>query len=365
MRVIGFPQIYKQGPNLLDTVGEDVKLFGKKALIVSDPYIQKVYGGKLQASLEFAGIASVFSNFSGQTSPTQLELLKKDCIQEKCDVAIGFGGGKSQDAAKSLKIDCNIPVIIIPTSASNDAATSRLSITYTDEGKFIGPKIMKTNPEAVLVDTSIILKAPVRFLSAGIGDALATYFEAMQCKASRANNFFHGEPTEVSLAVAKLCYEVIWEKGEQAIIDLKNGILSKDLDDVIEANILLSGIGFEGCGVAAAHGISLGFSLIDEITGLHGEEVAVGLISQFVLENRPKDYIFRVFEFYRKVNLPISLFELGLKDKTEDKLRTIAKFGSKEGGRTRNMNCEISEQIVFDAIIKAERYADEYIESHR
>ena len=39
----------------------------------------------------------------------------------------------------------------------------------------------------VIMDTEVIAKAPVRFLMAGIGDALATYYEAAACEQSDAD----------------------------------------------------------------------------------------------------------------------------------------------------------------------------------
>ena len=360
MRVMGFPLVYKQGPGLLETIGEEVRIFGNKALIVADPFIRNLYGDTLEKALARGGVDSYFADFSGQTSPKELDRLDMICREQCCNLVIGFGGGKSQDASKSVKMGCNVPVVIIPTSASNDAATSRMVIMYTEDGKFIGPKEMRTNPEGVFIDTAIIAKAPLKFLIAGIGDGLATYFEAMQCELSGVDNFFHGKRTETSLVIAKACFELIWNNAIMAVEAVKAGIITDELERVIEANVLLSGLGFEGCGVAASHGISLGYTLVDGITGLHGEEVAVGLITQFVLEGRDDAFIFDMLDFYKKVGLPNSLRALGLTEPKSEKISIIAKFASKEKGRTRNMHCEISEEIVYNAICRAEALSLEF-----
>lgn len=69
------------------------------------------------------------------------------------------------------------PVIICPTVASTDAPCSALSVVYTDEGVFQEYLFLKRNPDVVLVDTAVIAASPLRLTVAGMGDALATYFE--------------------------------------------------------------------------------------------------------------------------------------------------------------------------------------------
>ena len=194
-------------------------------------------------------------------------------------MVVGFGGGKVQDAAKAMKKEKDIAVVIIPSIASNDAATSRLAITYTEEGRFLGPIILDTNPEAVFVDTKIIVDAPLRFFIAGIGDAFATYYEALECQKSKVPNFFDAQPTQAAFAIAEKCRDIIWEEAENAVKAVTFGTITNSVEKVVEANVLLSGLGFEGCGVAAAHAISQGFTLISAMdNNLHGEDGGGGFI---------------------------------------------------------------------------------------
>lgn len=72
----------------------------------------------------------------------------------------------------------NVPVAIAPTIASTDAPCSALSVIYTDAGEFDRYLLLPHNPNMVIVDTQIVAGAPARLLAAGIGDALATWFEA-------------------------------------------------------------------------------------------------------------------------------------------------------------------------------------------
>ncbi|MGD1815870.1 MAG: glycerol dehydrogenase [Pleomorphochaeta sp.] len=360
MKIMGFPLIYKQGENIIDSLGTELLIFGTKAFIVSDPFIKNLYSERLSNSLNKGKIESYFVDFSGETNPEELDRISLKCKELGYDFVIGFGGGKSQDAAKAIKMNLNIPVVIIPTIASNDAATSRLIITYTKEGKFIGPRTMKTNPEAIFVDTSILIKAPIRYLIAGIGDALATYFEAMQCDASHVENFFGGERTEAALSIAKTCYEVVIKNAKEAVEAAKIGTINNAFDSIIEANVLLSGLGFEGCGVAGAHGISQGYTFIDGLKALHGEEVAVALLTQLVIEKRDGQFMNEMLSFYKSIGLPLSLTDLGIDEIKEEYIDLISEFASRKQSRTQNINSLITKEIVKKAIFEAEKIVQEY-----
>ena len=344
--------MYRQGAHLLDEAGGLVAEFGRRALVVADGRVRDLYGSRLTAALRRASVEAAFSGFSGETSPDELDRRAAIGRAERCDVVIGLGGGKAQDGAKAVKRTLDIPIVVVPTVAASDAATSRLAITYTDEGEFLGPLFMRTNPDAILVDTAIITNAPVRFFIAGIGDALSTLFEAEQCRISGATNFFDARPTQAALAIAERCFRTVWDEAEQAVRDVCRRRVTEAVERVVEANILLSGIGFEGCGVAAAHAISQGFTRIPELSGaLHGEEVAVALLSQLVLEGRGEEYLTDVFDFYRRVGIPGSIRMLGLSEPRSDHYEEIARFACRIGSRVHNM----ASRVTADAVVAALR----------
>ena len=108
-------------------------------------------------------------------------MLAVDIDPTRDDVIIGFGGGKTIDTAKGLSKAHNLRLIIIPTIASNDSPTSRLIVLYDKQHRVAGVDILTRNPDVVLVDSSIISRAPTRFFAAGLGDALSKKFEAQQC----------------------------------------------------------------------------------------------------------------------------------------------------------------------------------------
>ena len=262
---------------------------------------------------------------------------------------------------KAIKLEVSLPLVIVPTIASNDSPTSRVIVIYTEEGVLTEVLTLPFNPDIVLVDTEVIAKAPVRFLKAGIGDAIATKFEAEQCYASGALNFFKAHPSYAALALADTCYQLIRRYGVLATKAVEKGLVTDAVERVIEANIFFSGIGFESGGVAAAHALNQGFTLIEEMhTALHGENVAFGLLVQFVLENRSERFLNDILQFYHHLGLPCTLGALGLKEVTHEKLQTIVTRACREGSYIHNMTVAVSEDKVVDAILMADAMGREF-----
>lgn len=354
MKAMGFPLVYRQGDGLLGHIGEYVRPFGKKALIVADAFVRSLYEEALVQALKREAIAPVFTDFAGECSPAAIERAVQEAKATDCDCVIGFGGGKAIDAAKAVKIETGIHLIVVPTIASNDSPTSRLSIVYADDGGFIGPRLLENNPDAVLVDTGVIARAPVRFFIAGIADALVTKFEADQCIASGCDNFFGGKPTEAAICLANACYEIVRRYGPEAVLHVKEQRVSPAVEKVVEANTLLSGLGFEGCGVAAAHAIGMALGDLPGMKGaLHGEEVAVGLIVQFMLEKREPAFLNDMLGFYASIGLPASIRELGAPEPNDEQLRNLAAFALRPQSRIHNMSMPLTVEDVAKALSQA------------
>ena len=139
-----------------------------------------------------------------------------------------------------------------PTVASSDAPCSALSVIYTDQGVFQEYRFYRKNPDLVLVDTQVIAEAPPRLLVAGMGDALATWFEAKTCVDGRIKNMRGGASTLSAAALARLCYDTLLADGAAAVRAVETRVVTPALERLVEANTLLSGLGFESSGLAAA-----------------------------------------------------------------------------------------------------------------
>ncbi|SHJ39616.1 glycerol dehydrogenase [Dethiosulfatibacter aminovorans DSM 17477] len=347
-RGFGSPGKYIQGQNELNNLYKYTDLYGKNVSVIIDGFLFndiKALLGKIYQDDSNVN----YVKFSGECSVREINRFKLESEKFKSNVIVGIGGGKTLDTAKAVSGELSIPVIIVPTAASTDAPTSALTVIYTDEGIHSDFICHKKNPDIVLVDTAIICRAPVRLLVSGMGDALATYFEALANEASDTENYV-GEGyrrTMLGMMIAKLCYETLIEKGLHAKIAAENGCCTEAFEDVVEANILLSGLGFENTGCAGAHGIHTGLTELPEANSyFHGEKVAFGTICQLVLENKSPELIDEVMGFCTSVGLPVTLGEMGIED-NDDTIRIIAKHSVKE---ILSEPFTITEESVFNSI---------------
>lgn len=350
-RMIIGPMKYIQGKNTFGKMAEYSKSLGTQFFAIADDFVTGLVGDSVRQSFEHQGVNFSLNKFNGECCNEEIERLVADARAENADVIIGIGGGKTIDTAKALAYELNLPSVIAPTVASSDAPTSSVSVVYTASGEY-SHFIVSKNPSIVLMDSEIISKAPVRLLVAGMGDALATYFEARANLRSGKPNGLGCKPTKTSQAMAKLCFETLLEDGLKAIIAVENGCNSEAVENIIEANTYLSGIGFESGGIAAAHAIHNGFTILEETHHImHGEKVAFGTLSQLALENAPMEEIRRVLEFCKSVGLPTTLHDLGLKEIDKETLFKVATAACHESETIHNMPMEVTPEAVVAAML--------------
>ncbi len=89
-------------------------------------------------------------------------------------------------------------------------------------------------------------------------------------------------------------------------------IVTPALDRIIEANTLLSGIGFESAGLAAAHSVHNGLTALAETHAFyHGEKVAFGVLTGLQLADASRTNS-TVYSFCERIGLPTTLADIGL-----------------------------------------------------
>ena len=318
-----FPGKYLQGAGALHELPALVKQFGTSGLILASPTAH-------DRILPECGIDCTANNltterFNGECCEAELDRLSAVITAQKNDVLVGMGGGKAIDTAKIAADRAGIPVIIVPTTASTDAPCSGCAVLYSELGVFESVYYQRSNPAAVLVDSAIIAQAPVRFLVAGMGDALATWFEARSCHATSSTNACGGLSTLTGLNLARLCYDTLLRYGTAAKTAAEQQIITPALEHIIEANTLLSGIGFESGGLAAAHSIHNGLTALAETHAFyHGEKVAFGLLAGLHLIDAAPEEINEVYRFCESVGLPTTLAEIGLAGCGRNRLLQVA-----------------------------------------
>lgn len=360
------PSKYVQGEDEILNLGYFVQTFGKSALLIAHKDDVARVKDKLDATAKKYGVTFVESNFAGECSREEVARLQGVASEKKCDCTIGLGGGKAIDTAKCVAE--GEALIIVPTIAATDAPTSHSAVLYRPDGSFDDYAYYKANPNVVLIDTAVIAKAPTRFIVSGMGDALATYFEARATSKSYSN-VNAGLPcgaregftapakgTKTALALATLCYETLLEEGVKAVAASDNNVVTPALEDIIEANILLSGLGFESGGLAAAHAIHNGLTVLEGTHKMfHGEKVAFGTIVQLVLENAPEEEINEVIGFCLSVGLPVCLEDIGVDSLSDAELKEVAEKSCLPEESIHAMPFPVTPNDVAAAILVADR----------
>lgn len=329
------PTKYVQGEDELLNLGYFVQTYGKSALLIAHPDDVKRVKAQLDETEKNFNITFVESGFGGQCSRQEVARLQELAKEKNCDCTIGLGGGKAIDTAKCVAEGDNL--IIVPTIAATDAPTSHSAVLYTPDGAFDDYAYFKQSPSVILIDTKVVANAPTRFLVSGMGDALSTYFEARanvqsftKVNAGLPCGFREGKcpeakGTNAAFVLAKACYESLMEDGVKAKMASDMNVVTPALENIIETNIFLSGLGFESGGLAAAHAIHDGLTILEGTHGyFHGEKVAFGTLCQLALENAPMEEILEVLDFCDAIGLPMCLEDIGVSTVSDEELIEVA-----------------------------------------
>jgi glycerol dehydrogenase len=358
IRTVISPGRYVQGKGAIHQVGSYLAAIGSTPLFVADDLVWGLVGHDVEASVKAAGLPFARETFGGVPSAAEVDRLVGVIRDAGADVVVAVGGGSAIDAVKASGHLAGVRWANCPTVASTDAPTSALSVIYTESGEFEEYRFFPRNPDLVLVDSQIVANAPVSLLVAGVGDALATWLEARATARSGSTTMAGGLPTLTGTALAQLSWDVLWDNALPAIEAVKDKLVTPAVEKVIEANTLLSGLGFESGGLAAAHAVHNGLTAVPGTHGLaHGQKVNIGSITQLVLEGAPTSEVRDFIEFTTRVGLPTTLSEVGLSADDPDALRIVADAATVPGETIHAMPFEVRSDEVASALASIERYA--------
>lgn len=358
-RIFGAPARYIQGPGAIDLIGEQAAAFGRAPVVVGDTHVMAMLGNRVRQLLEAARLEPVFLTLEGEITREAIATLAEKTPGSGASLVIGLGGGKSLDAAKGLAVLIDRPVFTVPTIASNDSPTSASIAIYDDNHVMVAVDRMKRNPELVLVDTALIANAPVSFLLAGIGDAISKKFEADGCHAGTGVTPFGTRPLITAIAIADCCYRTIRKHGVAAVEACKRNEVTEDLEAVVEAAVLMSGLGFENGGLSLAHSLTRGIvKTRGAMNAIHGYQIAWALLVQWAAEDRPEAEIIDLMAFLRQIGLPASLPELGMDNATEQEIDQMAEW-TMVAPHLANLDRPVTPRTIGAAIRRVEHLARE------
>lgn len=349
--VFGSPGRYVQGAGALDLLGEHVARLGRDAVLVADSMVMAMIGERVGRLCSAAAVALRSVGFDEGLTPQLVARLVDELGGTAPAVIIAAGGGRSIDAGKALADHYRAPVITVPTVASNDAPTSKNYVLYDEQHRLLAVRHLSYSPVCVIADTALISQAPAQMLLAGIGDAISKSFEAAQCAAAlQGRNMFGTRPLLSAQALARECHRVLVADAQGALAVAGSGQPDAAFERVVEATILMSGLGFESGGLSIAHALTRGLSTLREARrAAHGLQVAYGLLVQLELEQRTDGARAEIEALYRQIGLPLSLNGLGLGDATREDLEAAAEL-SLAAPHMKNFSRELSAADIADAM---------------
>lgn len=315
-----------RGDNILSQSGAEISRLGDRPLIIgSDRTLTRVES-YLQPIIKQQKLQAQPASYLPDCAESSLVKLKAALKQHQADFIIGVGGGKALDTAKLLAYQCDLPSVTIPTSAATCAGWTALSNIYSEAGAFQYDVSLNKCPDLLILDYGLVATAPQRTLVAGIGDAIAKWYEASVSSGNSTATM-----TIAAVQQARILRDILFQKSASALENPQGD----DWQQVVDATVLLAGviggIGGANCRTVAAHAVHNGLTHIPEAHhALHGEKVAYGILVQLRLEEMVQNNQLafsarkQLLQFYNSIGLPKTLDDLGLGDVSLSKLRQAA-----------------------------------------
>jgi glycerol dehydrogenase len=189
-----------------------------------------------------------------------------------------------------------------------------LSNVYSEQHAFLYDVSLARCPDLLVLDYDLVATAPQRTLVAGIGDAIAKWYEASVSSG-------HSDKTLLIAAVqqARVLRDILFQKSAAALSDPKGSEWQEVVDAAVLMAGVIGGIGGAQCRTVAAHAVHNGLTHLLASHGvLHGEKVAYGILVQLRLEEMVQGNLLattarqQLLKFYSEIGLPQTLADLGL-----------------------------------------------------
>ena len=342
-----------KGENSLSQSGQAIAKFGKLPLVVGGEKTLDLVTTHLKPICKEYKLKPDYQSYAPDCTETSLKRLKTAVKFHQADFIIGVGGGKSLDTAKLLAHQCNLPIVTIPTSGATCAAWTALSNIYSEAGAFQYDVSLNNCPDLLILDYNLVATAPQLTLVAGIGDAIAKWYEASVSSGNSTATL-----TIAAVQQARVLRDILLQKAETAV---KNP-LSEEWKEVVDATVLLAGVsgglGGANCRTVAAHAVHNALThLTQSHHQLHGVKVSYGILVQLRLEETIANSQLantarkQLIKFYRSIGLPCSLEDLGLGEITLAQLRHCAKITCQPQSDIHRLPFAVIPEILASAMV--------------
>ncbi len=316
-----------RGSGVLQAAPAEIARLGSRPLIVAGNSTLAMCEKSLQPILTKQKLPTASASYGADCCEASLKALTKAAKEHQADVIIGVGGGKALDTAKLVAHQLQLPVVTIPTSAATCAAWTALSNVYSETGAFLYDVALSHCPDLLILDYDLIQTAPPHTLVAGIGDAIAKWYEA---SVSSGNS----QQTLIISAVqqARVLRDILLQKAAMALQEPGSEVWREVVDATVLLAGVIGGLGGAQCRTVAAHAVHNGLTHIAGHSSIHGEKVAYGILVQLRLEEMIQGNQLatsarqQLLKFYAEIGLPQKLEHLGLGNMTLGELQTAAEI---------------------------------------
>ncbi|WP_034949837.1 iron-containing alcohol dehydrogenase family protein [Erwinia oleae] len=312
MFAIKSPQHYLNQAGLRTRVGEILSAHASHVAIITSPQAWKAVNPQLRESLEAENIRYQCHFLTTECTDVAIASHLAAVQQQEASLILGIGGGRALDCAKAVAAGLGDGVLVtMPTVAATCAAWSPVSIIYNERGGHVRSQPLSTMPLMVLVDSEIIAQNDVRYLKAGIVDALAKWYEFRPYKQKSDDSL----ALNLKVQAARLAVDIFEKYGTEAVRDNELHAVTPALIKVIDANIAVAGMANSMRDATPAPGVA--HAIHNRLTHqpelhdwLHGEKVGFGLLVQSLMESETGQPDAQLLALLRQYDAPLTLAPL-------------------------------------------------------
>ncbi|WP_068815291.1 iron-containing alcohol dehydrogenase family protein [Phormidesmis priestleyi] len=342
-----------RGTGALEQVGDAIARLGSRPLLVGGNHTLKVIQPRLEPVLAAQNCTIAQASYGADCSESALVSLKQAVAAHQADLIIGIGGGKALDAAKLLADQCRLAIVTIPTSGATCAAWTALSNIYSDAGAFLYDVSLARCPDLLVLDYDLVATAPQRTLVAGIGDAIAKWYEASVSSGQSDKTFLIA-----AVQQARVLRDILFQKSAIALQEPGGDAWREVVDATVLMAGVIGGIGGAQCRTVAAHAVHNGLTHLLESHGtLHGEKVAFGILVQLRLEEMIQGNRLattsrqQLLKFYGEIGLPQTLTDLGLAEVSIANLQHAAEIACADSSDIHRLPFKVAPTQLMAAMV--------------